>query len=238
MKPLTAIVLFLTSTCLTYGELTVFAASSLTDVMKVLAKVYEADSGETVHFNFAGTGTLARQIEAGAPADVFIAANARWMDLLQEKQAIMSDTRFDLAGNRLVLVAPTDTALTLEAKVDGKVAVGDFRSVPAGMYAKEALEHMGWLEEWKPKLIMTSNVRAILLYVERGEVEAGIVYATDAAMSKKLKVVGTFPIDSHSPIVYPAVSCADSEEAVHFLTFLKSEEARSILTAYGFACPP
>jgi molybdate transport system substrate-binding protein len=237
MKFAATILSALMLSCMAHGEITVFAASSLTDVMKAMAEAYGKVNGETVRFNFAGTGTLARQIEAGAPADLFIAANVKWMDLLEEKKAVASGSRFNLAGNRLVLVAPLGSTLGLDAKVEGRIAVGDFKSVPAGMYAEEALEHMQWLEAWKPKLVMTSNVRSALLYAERGEVDAAIVYVTDVAMSSKLRVVGTFPIDSHSPIVYPVAACSESESALGFLNFLKSPEAHAILKAHGFTDP-
>ncbi len=215
------------------ADLSVFAAASATDALKEIAAAHEMDGGESVRFNFASSGTLARQIDAGAPADVFLSANERWMDWLESTGAANLHGRFNCAANALVLVAPPGSTLKFDGVLNGRVAVGDFKSVPAGIYAEEALAHMGWLAAWRPKLIMSSNVRTALLYVQRGEVEAGIVYATDAKAAG-LRVVGTFPADSHGPIVYPVAACSEKESALRFLEFLKSDKAKAILKKHGF----
>ncbi|MBN2162590.1 MAG: molybdate ABC transporter substrate-binding protein, partial [Pontiellaceae bacterium] len=189
------------------AELTVFAAASTTDVMKELAEAYAKDGGEAVRFNFASSGALARQIDAGAPADLFISANTKWMDFLADKKLIKTETRSDIVKNSLVLVIPADSTMTYEgfpANLTGMLAVGDFKSVPAGTYAEAALRSLGWLDTVKGKLVKGTNVRTVLMYVERDEADAGIVYKTDAMQSEKVKIIGTFPAESHPPIVYPA----------------------------------
>ncbi|QBG48118.1 molybdate ABC transporter substrate-binding protein [Verrucomicrobia bacterium S94] len=192
MKLIPTLLFILSLTASTHAGLSVFAAASTTDAMKELAAAYEENGGETVRFNFASSGALARQIEAGAPADLFVSANVKWMDWLEEKSAVQNGTRFNLAANSLVLTAPPVSTVKFDGTVPGKVAVGELKSVPAGMYAKEALEHLGWYREWKPQLVQASSVRTALLYVQRGEVSAGIVYATDAKAAG-LPVVGIFP---------------------------------------------
>lgn len=229
-----ALALLLASAAVAQAKLTVFAASSMADAMKELASAFEEGGGEAVRFNLASSGALARQIAAGAPADVFVSANAKWMDWLEEKNCIVRASRFDLAANALVMIAPAGSRLPFDGQVEGRLAVGDFKSVPAGMYAKEALTATGWLDRLRPNLVMASNVRTALLYVERGEVAAGIVYATDARASGKISVIGTFPEESHSPIVYPAAACSANTEAEPFLAFLKSTAAKQILTRHGF----
>jgi molybdate transport system substrate-binding protein len=216
------------------AQITVFAASSTTEAMKEIGKCFTDQVGEKVRFNFASSGTLARQIEAGAPADVFVSANVKWMDYLEDKAAVEKDTRFNLATNALVLVAPKGSSLAFDGTISGRLSVGDFKSVPAGIYAREALEHMGWIDTLKPKLVMGSNVRTVLMYVERGETVAGIVYATDAQASEKVVVIGTFPEESHSPIIYPATACSEKEVTTTFMSFLKSLDAKTILRKHGF----
>jgi molybdate transport system substrate-binding protein len=218
----------------THAGITVFAAASMTNVMKEMASAFEKDSGESLRFNFASSGALARQIDAGAPADVFISANKKWMDWLEARSVIHSETRFNLAANSLVMIAPKGSRLAFDGQVNGRIAVGDFKSVPAGIYAQEALEKLGWLNELRPNLVMASNTRTALMYVERGEVAAGIVYATDAKASGKVSVVGTFPADLHSAIVYPVVACSNNKGAKLFLLFLKSDRAIEILRKHGF----
>ncbi len=236
MKMLPTILLLLLLALPAQAELSVFAAASTTDVMKELAGTFEKTSGEKVRFNFASSGALARQIDAGASADLFVSANAKWMDWLAGKELIRKQTRFNLAANTLVLVAPAGSKLKFDGKIDGKVAVGDFKSVPAGMYAKEALEHMGWFNDWQPHFVQASSVRTALLYVQRGETAAGIVYATDAKAAG-LPVIGTFPAASHSPIIYPAAAVSKNRDARDFLAFLKTDAAKAILKNHGFANP-
>ena len=216
------------------AQITVFAASSTTEAMKEIGKCFTEETGNKVRFNFASSGTLARQIEAGAPADVFISANIEWMDHLEKRHAIQTSSRFNLAKNALVLIAPKGSGLAFDGAITGRVAVGEFNSVPVGIYAKEALEHMGWLDALKPNLVMGANARIALMYVERGEAAAGIVYATDARASEKVVVIGTFPEESHSPILYPAAACSENEAARVFMHFLQSPEVKSILNKHGF----
>ena len=235
MKKLFAILSLLALTAATARpELTVFAAASLTDALKELARTFHAQTGIPIRFNLASSGVLARQIEAGAPADVYISANTEWMDWLETRSVLQPQTRFDLAANTLVLIVPAGSTQPFDGTIDGRIAVGDFKSVPAGRYAQEALLYMGWLETLRPHLVMASNVRTALMYVERGEVEAGIVYATDAKRSAAVSVAGTFPPEAHSPIRYPAAACSPKQEAVTFLEFLTTPPAGIILESHGF----
>ncbi len=242
MKTLFAILIFAAASAMVASaRLTVFAASSLTDVMNELAVRFEEKNGEEVRFNYAASGTLARQIDAGAPADLFVSANVAWMDYLQDKDLIDVKTRTDVAGNELVLIAPNDSTLTYEefpGNLAGRLALGDPISVPAGAYAKTALESLEWIDAIDGKLIKGANVRTVLMYVERREVDAGIVYRTDALRSNQVKVIGTLPAGSHAPIVYPAACLRKSEPAADaFMAFLKSEGAAVIFKHYGFTIP-
>ena len=239
MKPVLSILLLWCISISAYAELTVFAASSTTDVLKELAARFERSGGESIRFNFASSGALARQIDAGAPADLYISAHIQWMDFLAEKNLLIDGTRVDLAGNTLVLVAPVDSTMSFEEfpnNLQGRLAVGNFRSVPAGTYAETALVSLGWLHAVQDKLIQGSNVRTVLMYVERGEVDAGIVYLTDAVQSEKVKVLGRFPPESHPPILYPA-ACVKSASASArlFLDFLLSKDAEDVWKKHGFA---
>lgn len=219
--------------------ISVFAAASTTDVMKDLAGKYKESGGAEITFNFASSGALARQIDAGAPCDLFISANVKWMDFLAEKALIAEETRADMARNTLVLIAPMNSTMTYEGfpgNLKGKLAVGDFKSVPAGTYAQAALTKLGWLSRVEDKLITGDNVRTTLLYVERGETDAAIVYRTDAIQSKKVKTLGSFPADSHPPIVYPAARLKQGRgSADDFLIFILSEENLTVWEKYGFS---
>ena len=220
------------------ADTTVFAASSTTDVMRELAATFEKNGGEKIRFNFASSGALARQLEAGARAGLFISANVKWMDWLQEKKIINPTTRTNLFSNSLVLIAPSGQPLEFNGNIKGRVSVGNFKSVPVGMYAQEALTHMGWMDDLRPNLVMTSNARMALLYVKRGEVAAGIVYSTDARKSDQVSVVGSFPADSHPPILYPAACLADASGDAHeFLKFMQSEIGKTIWIRHGFRIP-
>jgi molybdate transport system substrate-binding protein len=224
----------------------VFAASSLTDVLKTIGDVYEAKGHPALVFNFAASSELARQIEQGAEADLFISADEAWMDYLNERKLIEPATRTTLLTNKLVLIAPTDHPFTIEIKKgmnlkaalkSGKLAIGNPDSVPAGKYAKEALDYFGAWAGVENDTARAENVRAALRFVETGEAAAGIVYATDAkASGDKVVVVGEFPADSHTPITYPAAVLAGKGEGPGkgFLAFLASPEARSALEAAGF----
>lgn len=228
-------------------ELLVFAAASTTDVITEIGDLYMARNLGLIKPSFASSSTLAKQIASGAPADVFLSANPKWMDFLEEKNLLFQETRFDLLGNRIVLISPADSALgqidvapgfslaDLLGK-DGRLSTGDPDHVPAGMYGKEALQNLGVWDQVKDRLAPMKDVRAALVLVERGEAPLGLVYATDAAVSKKVRVVGTFPADSHPPIVYPlaAVSGGKTSEARQFMDFLKSPEARAVFEKYGF----
>ncbi len=224
---------------------TVFAAASMKTALDAIAAKYTAKTGKVPVISYASSGVLAKQIEAGAPADLFISADAKWMTYLADKGAIRSDTRETLLGNALVLVAPADAATEVRiakgfdlagALGDGKLAVCTISSCPAGIYGREALETLGAFKAVEPKLAQAENVRAALLLVARGEARYGIVYATDARAEPKVKVVGTFPEDSHAPIVYPiaVTKAAKSPDANALEAFMRDPEAVAILRAQGF----
>lgn len=225
---------------------TVFAAASTTNAVTDIGKLFvEKKMGEFTP-SFASSSTLAKQIESGAPANVFISANVKWMDYLQEKKMIDPATRSNLLGNRIVLIAPAESKLNkvdispnfdlAKLLADGKLAMGDPDHVPAGMYGKKALETLGVWPNVEGSVARAKDVRAALALVERGEAPLGVVYATDAAITDKVKVVGTFPEESHPPIVYPVALVAGAETPVakSFLEFLKTPEARAIFETYGF----
>ena len=231
---------------------TVLAAASLTDALTEIGARYAAATGETVRFAFSSSSTAARQIEAGAPADIFASANLRWMDYLAEKGAIAAGTRIDLLVNRLVLVAPATaggdpvepvdgSAIVARLGADGRLAVGDPDHVPAGLYAKQALTALGAWPVLAPRLARADDVRAALALVARGEAPLGIVYATDAAIVAGVRIVGEFPAAAHQPIVYPfalTADAADNPAARRFLAWLAGPEARAAFGRYGFAANP
>jgi cobalt-zinc-cadmium efflux system protein len=223
---------------------TVFAAASLHDAVDAISDSYAAAGHEKVTPVYAASSALARQIENGAPADLFISADQQWMDYLESRGLILASTRVDFLGNRLVLIAPRDAPLKLsiapgfplaQALGDGRLAIADPAHVPAGIYAKAALMHFGVWESVKNKTAPAADARAALVLVERGETPAGIVYATDAAASKKVAVVGSFPEDSHPPIIYPlALMKGAGDGAEDFYRYLRSGEARSMFARFGF----
>jgi len=230
---------------------TVFAAASTADALDEVGRTYAAEQRGRVVPVIASSSTLARQIEQGSPADVFVSADARWMDDLQERGLIDPATRSDLLGNRLVLIAPrgeapdsaaVSPALDLPALLgDGRLAVGDPGHVPAGLYARQALESLGLWGAVADRLAPAADVRRALALVARGEAPLGIVYATDAAASDRVVVVGAFPADSHDPIVYPAAAVAGSAHAAaarDFLAFLHSPAAAAVFTRHGFEVLP
>jgi len=222
---------------------TVFAAASLTDSLKQAADAYKARTGTAITLSFNASSTLARQIEQGAPADIFFSADTDWMDYLEKAGDIAPGTRRDLLGNRLVLVAASDAkpAPRIAPGFDlagalgsGKLAMADPASVPAGKYGKTALTVLGVWDRVAAKVVQAENVRVALEYVARGEAPFGIVYATDAKIAP-VKVVGTFPENSHPPIIYPvALTKSASPAARAFLTFLEGPEARAIFEKAGF----
>ena len=227
------------------ADITVFAASSLKTALDVIAADWEQQTGHHVVISYDSSAKLAKQIEQGAPADVFISASTQWMDSLADANLIKPESRKTILGNTLILVATDKTAppvtiaqgFDLAALVgDGKLAMGMVDSVPAGQYGKEALTTLGAWDAVEPKVAQTENVRAALKLVESGEAAYGIIYASDAVGDDKVAVVGTFPQDSHKPIVYPAavMTTSTAPEAQAFLDDLFSDAAVSILTAQGF----
>jgi molybdate transport system substrate-binding protein len=238
----------LTSAAQASETVTVFAAASTTNAVADIGKAFEAKGLGKVVTSFASSSTLAKQIENGAPANVFISADEAWMNYLAERKLIDPATRFNIAGNSLVLIAHGDRVVTVKiapgfdlAKLigAGRLAVGDPDHVPAGKYAKAALQRLDVWSRVETKLARAANVRAALAFVERGEAPLGIVYSTDAAITPKVKVVGVFPADSHPKIIYPAALVAGKGSAVakSFLEFLKTPEAKAILKKYGFTAP-
>jgi molybdate transport system substrate-binding protein len=227
-------------------KLTVFAAASTTNAITDIAELFKKSHPAEMRLSFASSSTLAKQIEKGAPADIFLSANPKWMDYLSDKGAILPSSRFDLLGNRIVLIAPADSplsSLTVDSNLnlanllgDGRLAMGDPDHVPAGMYGKKAFEKLGLWHDLKDKVARAKDVRAALVLVERGETPLGQVYATDAAISDKVKIVGMFPQDSHPPIIYPVAVVADSKSDADgkFIEFLQSPEAKAVFEKYGF----
>jgi len=228
-------------------KVTVFAAASLTNALQEIATQYKKKADVEVVSSFASSSTLARQIEQGAPADLFISADQQWMDDAVAKKSMDDATRVTLLGNELVLVAPrSDRAkpVTLNEQTDWKsllngerLAVGDPDHVPAGIYAQEALQKLGAWETVSPVLARANNVRAALALVERNETPYGIVYGSDAVASDKVQVVGTFPAASHKPVEYPMAIVKEHNNAAvkAFYDYLKGPEAAAVFKQYGFS---
>lgn len=228
-------------------KITVFAAASLTNALDEIAAKYQKESGVEIKASYASSSTLARQIEQGAPADMFISADQQWMDYVADKKLIEEKSRVTLLGNDLVLVAPVNSQLKhvnvnkvtdwSSLLKDSKLAVGDPDHVPAGIYTKQALTYLGTWEQLSPKMARANNVRAALALVEREEAPLGIVYGSDAVASKKVKVVGIFPEESHLPVEYPMATVKDhSTPAVEaFSKYLATPEASEVFTRYGFS---
>jgi molybdate transport system substrate-binding protein len=223
----------------------VFAAASLKDAFDAVNADWNKESGKQAVISYAASSALAKQIEQGAPADIFISADQDWMDYLATRKLIKPDTRFDLLGNRLVLIAPKDSKLTATIGEgfplasllgDGRLAMADTASVPAGKYGKAALEKLGAWDGVKDKIAQAENVRAALYLVSRGEAPLGIVYATDAKADPNVKVLDTFPEGTHAPILYPiAITAASTnKDAPAFLAYLKSSAAQGVFEAQGF----
>lgn len=240
LKRLAALVLLSASSLVQADEVTVYAAASLTNALGEVAKAYEADhDGVKIKTSFAGSGALAKQIEAGAPADLFISADNKWMDYLEGKGKIDHDSRVNLLGNALVLVAPKGKGFPVRFEkgfdfadsFEGKLCTGETASVPVGVYAKEALTKLGWWDAIKHRIVGTDDVRAALDLVGRGEC-IGIVYATDAKVSDKVEVLGAFPESLHAPIVYPAARVTQSGEAKEFFDYL--QDAGKVFAKHGF----
>ena len=226
--------------------LIVFAAASLTDALQKATDEFTKASGVQVKLSFAASSALAKQIESGARADVFFSADQEWMDYLEQRKLIAVETRTNLLGNRLVLIAPSDSRVAIKigpdaplAKVlgnNGRLATGDPDSVPVGKYAKAALTNLRLWDSVQARIARAENVRVALMYVARGEAPLGIVYATDAAAEPKVRVVDMFPETSHAPITYPvAVTSTAQPAAKTFVEFLRTPASRSIFQKAGFA---
>jgi molybdate transport system substrate-binding protein len=225
-------------------EILVFAAASLTNVLGELSADWEKTSGVAVKTSFAASSVLARQVEAGSNADVFVSADQEWMDYLQARNLIDKTSRRNLVGNRLVLIAPADSRLELkiapgfklaEALGKGRLATGDPDTVPVGRYARSALTTLGVWDEVADRLVRADNVRSAMLFVARGEVPLGIVYATDAAVDSKVRVIDMFPTNTHAPITYPAAALNGAKpEAATFIAYLAGEQARVAWRKFGF----
>jgi molybdate transport system substrate-binding protein len=226
-------------------SITVFAAASMKNALDDIDAAFTKQSGIKVVASYDASSALMKQIEGGAPADVFVSADLKWMDYGAQNKLIKVDTRANLLGNTLVLIAPKDSKIdhvTIApgfdlAKLagDGRIATGDVKAVPVGIYAQAALEKLGVWSSVESKMAMTANVRAALVLVARGEAPLGIVYSTDAKAEPDVKVLGVFPDDSHDPIIYPVAATAGAKpEATAYLAFLRSQAAKTIFEAYGF----
>lgn len=226
--------------------LTVFAAASMKNALDDANAAFAKATGTKVSVSYAASSALAKQMEQGAPADVFVSADLKWMDYVAERKLIKPDTRVNLLGNKLVLIAGKDSKLDhvtigdgfdiAKLARDGRIAVADVRAVPAGLYAKAALEKLGAWKAAEPKLAMAENVRATLAFVARGETPVGIVYETDAKIEPKVKIVGVFPDGSHEPITYPVAATINSKAAAErYLAFLRTSAAKAIFEKYGFS---
>jgi len=226
-------------------SLLVFAAASLTDVLQRAGQLYTEQSKVPVKFSFAASSALAKQIESGAQADAFLSADQDWMNYLQERKLIKAGTRSDLLGNRLALIAPKDSKVTLKLQQGapmlaalgpkGRLSTGDPDSVPVGRYARAALGNLDLWSAIEPRLVRADNVRVALMYVARGEAPLGIVYATDAAVEPQVRIVALFPESSHAPITYPVAATTSASPATEsFLEFLRGDAARAIFNKAGF----
>ena len=228
------------------NNMVIFAAASLKNALDEIAATWSKDTGKPApRISYAASSALAKQIEQGAPADLFISADLDWMDHVQGKKLIKTDSRFNLLANKIVLIAPKDSRISrlaikgddlANALAGGRLSMSNVEAVPAGKYGKAALEKLGAWNAVKDSIAQAENVRAALLLVARGEAPLGIVYSTDAAAEPNVKIVATFPEDSHPPIIYPAALTGDSgnADARAFLDFLRSAKARSSFEKQGF----
>jgi molybdate transport system substrate-binding protein len=227
-------------------SITVFAAASMKNALDDVDAAFTKQTGTKVVASYDASSVLMKQIEQGAPADVFVSADLKWMDYGSQKKLIDEGSRLNLLGNKLVLIAAKDSKLApvtigpgfdlAKLAGDGRITTGDVQAVPVGIYAKAALEKLGLWGSVEPKMAMAANVRAALLLVARGEAPLGIVYATDAKVEPGVKVIGVFPDDSHEPIVYPVAATKTAKpDAALYLAFLRSSAAKSIFESYGFA---
>jgi molybdate transport system substrate-binding protein len=237
-----------TATADAQPDLIVLAASSLTDALNEIGPAFTAATHRGVKLSYGASSALARQVEAGAPADAFFSADTDWMDYLQTRNLIDNGSRRTVLGNRLVLISPADSTVTVKIKPhfalakllgSGRLATGNPDSVPVGRYAKIALTNLGVWNEVQDKVAPADNVRAALALVARGEAPLGIVYRTDALVEKKVRIVAEFPASSHEPIIYPAATTAHAHDgAADFVKFLSSPAAQGIFAKYGFDPAP
>jgi molybdate transport system substrate-binding protein len=227
-------------------SITVFAAASMMDALDDVNVTFTTRTGIKVATSYDASSVLIKQIEGGASADVFVSADVKWMDYGVEKKIINESTRINLFGNVLVLIAAKDSKIDhvdikpgfdlAKLAGDGQIATGDVRAVPVGLYAKAALENLGVWSSVESKMAMTVNVRAALAYVARGEAPLGIVYATDAEIEPRVKVVGVFPDNSHDPIIYPVAATVNAKpETMRYLAFLRSATTKALFEGYGFS---
>jgi molybdate transport system substrate-binding protein len=227
------------------NSLTVFAAASMKNALDDIDAAYTAKTSVKVVASYAASSALAKQIEQGAPADIFASADTDWMDYAISKKTINEPTRINLLGNSIVLIAPKDSKIDnvtigqgfdlAKLAGDGRIATGDVKAVPVGKYAKAALEKLGAWPAAEPKFAMAESVRAALTLVARGEAALGIVYATDAKVEPGVKILGTFPADSHPAIIYPVAATATAKaQAADYLAFLRSSAAKTVFEKYGF----
>ena len=227
------------------SDVLVFAAASLKNALDAVNAQWTKETGKKAVISYASSSALAKQIEQGAPAQMFISADLDWMDYLAAKSLIKPDTRSNLLGNRIVLIASKDKAQPVEIKPgfdlakllgDGRLSIANVDAVPAGKYGKAALEKLGVWAGVAGKIAQAENVRAALLLVSRGEAPAGIVYQTDAAADPNVKIIGTFPEDTHPPIIYPIALTASAThpDAAAFLAYIGSEKAKPLFQAQGF----
>jgi len=223
----------------------VFAAASLKNAVDEIAALWQRETGRKVAISYAASNSLIKQIEQGAPADIFFSADIDWMDYGQRKNLIKPETRSNLLGNRIVLIAPRDSTVSVSiapgfdlaaALQGGRLVMANVDAVPAGKYGKAALEKLGAWDRVKDKVAQAESVRAALMLVSRGEAPLGIVYQTDAAADRSVKIIGTFPDDTHPPIIYPVALTKDSTnpDALAFLNFIRSPAARPAFERQGF----
>ncbi len=225
-------------------ELFVSAAASLTDAMDEITKIYEADHHVKLTFNFAGSGKLAQQIQQGAPVDVFISANENWMDALVDDGLIVTDTREDITGNKLVLIVAKGSPINFGSfkEIDKKnldqIAIGNPESVPAGEYTEAILKNIDKWEELEDKFVFAQDVRQVLTYVATGNADIGFLYESDALISDQVKIIAESDPTMHDPIIYPGAVTSETskkEEGIAFLEFLVSETGQEVLNKYGFS---
>ncbi len=224
-------------------KITIFAAASLTNALTDIDAQYEKEKSTKIVHSFAASSTLAKQIENGAPADIFISADTKWMNYLQDKKLIDTNSRKEFLGNKLVLIAPKgrgfnvklDKSFDFSKSFDGRLCTGGIDSVPAGIYAKQSLTYLNWWDSVKARIVGAQDIRGALAFVERGECAAGIVYETDAKVSSKVDVVATFPEESHKPIVYPVAFVTNAKNMnIDYFNYLQSPVALDVFKKYGF----